>query len=260
MANQHVIDRVAAIQQMLMAVYAAGNPMSASTKGQERQQFIDNFLAHALPSIYRFGTGDATDANGNRSGQLDVVIEYPFGPTIPVGGDKPTRLYLAESVAAVVEVKSDVSGQWDEARRTARALAPVARQIGATMSFGPSPHPHRIPLFVVGYKGWKTLATVKEKLAECPEVAGILVIESGVYCSANFYSEGGPKGLWALICDLYHHVSGLQSAVTDPFSYIQPTPPVGIVNATNVFAARIDYPVSPSGITKGGIGLGIVKP
>lgn len=220
---------------MLMAGHAAGNPMSSSTKGREREQFINGFLTHALPPIYRFETGDANDANGNRSGQLDDIIEYPFAPIIPVGGDKPTRLYLAESVAAVVEVKSDVAGQWDEAKRTAQALPPIEQQFGMTMSIGRAPS-NRIPLFVIGYKGWETAATVREKLAECPAVAGILVIESGVYCSARGCLEG-PGGLWALICDLYDYMSGLQSAVTSA-----------------------SYSASPGGITSGGFDLGVVKP
>ena len=59
------------------------------------------------------GTGDATDAGGNRSGQLDVVVEYPFAPSLPLGVGT-TRLYLAEGVAAVVEVKSDAAGQTDD--------------------------------------------------------------------------------------------------------------------------------------------------
>ena len=50
--------------------------------------------------IAGFGSGDATDVAGNRSGQLDVVLEYPFAPSIPAGGK--TKLFLAEGVASVV--------------------------------------------------------------------------------------------------------------------------------------------------------------
>ena len=52
--------------------------------------------AKGLPPIYRFGTGDATDSTGNKSGQLDVVVEYPFSPSLPVVGTGQSRLYLAE--------------------------------------------------------------------------------------------------------------------------------------------------------------------
>ncbi len=98
--------------------------MSSATSGQERAAFIDQFLSQAFPSPFRFGTGDATDVVGGRSGQLDVVVEFPFMPSLPIAGGSSSRLYLAESVAAVVEVKSNVGAQWNQALHTAAQLAP----------------------------------------------------------------------------------------------------------------------------------------
>ena len=260
MANKHIIERLDGIQKVLMGVHAAGASMSASSKGQERQQFIDSFLAHALPPIYRFGTGDATDAAGNRSGQLDVVIEHPFAPTLPIGADKPTRLYLAESVAAVVEVKSDLSSQWGEAKRTAELLAPVTRTFGATISLGAGlmlggGGRQMVPLYLVGYKGWKTAATVREKLAECPNVAGILVIDGGFFCSADVEAEGA-HGLWAFICHLYHQISSVQGAATYPLSYIDPPKITGTVSTSITASPNVNYDFSTSGIATGGTGFG----
>jgi hypothetical protein len=113
MRNQFLLERLRGIQAILMGVHQSSGPLSASSKGQERQSFIDCFLSKVLPPIFRFGSGDATDAAGNKSGQLDVVIEYPFAPTLPTFAGE-TRLYLAEGVAAVVEVKSNVAAQWNE--------------------------------------------------------------------------------------------------------------------------------------------------
>src|ERR1700674_4880270 len=107
--------------------------MSSATKGVERQTFIDSFLREVFPTPFRFGSGDATDASGAKSGQLDVVIEYPFSPSLPIVGSAITRLYLAESIAAVVEVKSNVEQQWTEAVATANALRPITRTFGAQM-------------------------------------------------------------------------------------------------------------------------------
>src|SRR5438128_133215 len=137
MPNAHVLQRLTGIQAILVGVHQASSSLSASSRGQERQNFIDSFLANVLPPMYRFGTGDATDAAGRRSGQLDVVVEYPIAPSLPaVGGGSTTRLYLAECVAAVVEVKSDISSQWSEAQRTAAQLAPLRRTYGAQMVMG----------------------------------------------------------------------------------------------------------------------------
>src|SRR5262245_51945897 len=154
MPNNHVLQRLTGIQAILRGVHQAGAQMSASSRGGERQAFIDYFLENVLPPIYRFGTGDATDATGKYSGQLDIVVEYPFSPALPlsvpvIGGT--TRLYLAESIAAVIEIKSNVSAQWDEARRTAEKLAPLRRSIIPGMTMGKVPE--NIPFFIASYTG-----------------------------------------------------------------------------------------------------------
>jgi len=195
--------------------------MSAATSGEERASFIDSFLANVLPPIYRFGSGDCTDAAGSRSGQLDVVVEYPFAPSLPSVAGSPTRLYLAEGVAAVVEVKSNIAVQWQQARETAAKLAPLRRQFGSTMSMGHAPT-DEIPLFVAGYTGWKNMSTLQENLARTPNIAGALVIDSGLFaCKPEFGGvvASGPWALWGLIATLHVVTSGLQAASTDPGSY-----------------------------------------
>jgi len=225
MPNTHVANRLAGIQTILTGVHQASASMSAGTKGTERQAFIEGFLSKVLPPIYRFGTGDATDVSGNRSGQLDVVIEYPFSPSLPsvsgAASTGTTRLYLAESIASVVEVKSDISKQWSEAQKTAAGLATVRRTFGATMSMG-IPPTAEIPLFIASYTGWKTVATLQTNLAATPEVAGILVIDAGLFVSSPSYGgviATGVWALWGLIGVLHLIANGLQAASTNPFGY-----------------------------------------
>ena len=220
MPNQHVLQRLAGIQGILNGVHQAGVPMSAATKGQERAAFIDQFLSQVMPLPYRFGTGDATDAGGNRSGQLDVVVEYPFAPSLPLGVGV-SRLYLAEGVAAVVEVKSDAAGQWQEALHTANQLAAVTRAFGMAMVMGTAPTP-KIPLFVAGYTGWKQTGTLQQHLQTNSSIAGVLVINPGIFVSTAQYggiTATGPWALWGLISSLYQAVSSLQAAVNNPLSY-----------------------------------------
>ena len=52
-------------------MYQSNVSLSSSTKGTERELFVDEFLSKVLPPIYRFGTGDVTDLAGNKSGQLN---------------------------------------------------------------------------------------------------------------------------------------------------------------------------------------------
>jgi len=220
MPNEHVLARLTGIQNILMAVHQAGMPMSAATKGREREAFIDDFLTNVMPAPFRFGSGDATDATGQISGQLDVVVEYPFMPSLPVIGGTRTRLYLAESVAAVVEVKSDVASQWDEAVATARKLAALRRSFGAQMIMGHPPG-ERIPLFVAGYTGWKQVETVAERLRDGP-IHGILVIDGSIFVSSAEFrgiTATGPWALWGLICCLHEATSTLKSASPQPLDY-----------------------------------------
>ncbi len=135
MMNKYIVDRLTGIHQMLLGVHQAGKTMSSSSKGSEREAFVDHFLSKVLTPQFRFGSGDATDQEGRRSGQLDVVVEYPFVPSLPIVGAMP-RLYLAEGIAAVLEVKSDVSGQWGEVEATVSQLSPLQRKYGGGISFG----------------------------------------------------------------------------------------------------------------------------
>src|SRR5258708_486786 len=71
-------------------------------------------------------------------------------PSFPLVGTAIPRLYLAEGVAAAIEVKSDISSQWDEAITTATSVSSLQTTSGAP-----------VPFFIVGYRGWKTMDTLE---------------------------------------------------------------------------------------------------
>jgi hypothetical protein len=219
MPNQHLLDRLEGTRQLLTSVHAASAGSSSATKGTERAEFLHTFLSEALPTIYRFGTGDITDAAGHRSGQIDIAVEYPFAPNLPLQAGHP-RLYLAEGVAAAIEVKSNVSAQWQQVLLTASQLAPLRRSMGSGMSVGMPPLPF-VPLFAVGYKGWSTIEAVDQNLAAAnEELVAILVIDPGIYVSRFGVAATGSHALWAFICDLHRVTGSLQSAFPDPFAYL----------------------------------------
>jgi hypothetical protein len=221
MPNTHLLSRLEGVRQLLVSVHQASASSSSATRGTERAEFLNSFLTEALPSVYRFGSGDITDAAGHRSGQLDVVIEHPFAPNLPIQSGQP-RLYLAEGVAAVVEVKSNVGTQWPQVLHTASQLQPLQRTFGSSISMGMGPLPF-VPLFAVGYTGWATMQSLEQNLAAAPEViVGILVIDPGLYISRFGVVAQGSAALWALICDLHTITNSLQSASTDPTAYVRP--------------------------------------
>jgi hypothetical protein len=220
--NPYIYERLAGMQKILMGVHQASSPMSSAAKGSERAAFIDQFLGEVFPTMFRFGTGDATDAQGNKSGQLDVVIEYPFAPSLPAVGMAKSRLYLAEGIAAVLEIKSNVASQWDEVVSTAEKLAPLRKKLFAHSYVGTPPF-EQIPFFAVGYTGWKDIETVKEKITMTPGISGILVIDPGIFVTGDKYwgmGAVGPWALWLLISTLHVVTSSLKSASMDPFQYV----------------------------------------
>lgn len=221
--NRHVLQRLAGIQQILAGVHASGSTVSTSSRGTERETFINAFLANVFPNPFRFGHGDITDRAGNRSGQVDVVVEYPFLPSLPVTGGSGTRLYLAEGVAAAIEVKSDVSTQWKEVLSTANQLSPIRRAFGATLVMGQPPTP-QIPLFAVGYKGWQRVETVQERIRD-GAIGGVLVLDPGIFVGSGPYDgivATGPWALWGLIGCMQFALSSIQAMSSNPLGYATP--------------------------------------
>lgn len=264
--NEHVMSRVDGIRKALLSIYEANKAMSSASKGREREEFIDIFLSKALPPPYRFGTGDITDKFSNKSGQVDIVVEYPFLPSVPSLGRGEVRIYLSESVAAVVEVKSDVSNQWNEVVQTARNVRGLRRDLGgfiqdmhggsirfspsgitifgmhldgrnapqetgAAIEMGPSgvkvlgrevSSNIHIPVFVVGYTGWRSLETLK-KYVNQNLVDAILILDGdGLFASGVRFGNLeaiGPASLWAMICCLHGATKELSKISTDLLSY-----------------------------------------
>jgi hypothetical protein len=219
-ANPHVLQRLIGIQGQLVAGHKASATMSSATKGFERQEFIDKFLSQVLSTPFRFATGDATDKSGHKSGQLDVVIEFPFGPSLPIVGGATSRLFLAETVAAVIEVKSNISSQWGDAVSTGRQLSPLDRSYGAAMMMGPNLP--KIPLFVAGFGGWQQIETVEKHLTAAPEISGVLVIDPGLFVSSPQFGglkATGPWALWGLIACLHQATGFLKAVSTNPLEY-----------------------------------------
>jgi hypothetical protein len=227
--NQHIAARLAGIQSILMGAHQASSTVSTASRGLERAAFVDTFLREVLTPQFRFGQGDATDVAGNRSGQLDIVVEYPWVPSLPIVGSSSVRLYLAEGIAAVIEVKSDLAKQWEEVKQTSALLKRLERRYDSGVIFGGGmAPPKQIPLFAVGYTGWKTMETVRERLND-GIAEGILVIDSQLFASVSQFqdtTESGALSLWGLIACL-HQVTSVISSLTNnvPFNYAEPGAP-----------------------------------
>jgi hypothetical protein len=90
--SEALLQRLAGIQKSLSGLYESGGGMSTASRGREREHFIDLFPSRVLPPGYRFGSGDIIDTFGSRLGQVDVVVEFTFLPSLPALTGS-TRLY-----------------------------------------------------------------------------------------------------------------------------------------------------------------------
>ena len=197
--NPYVIQRLAAIQQALIAQRAGAVGLPSAVAGSERETFLRAYLQKVFPAHRRFSTGAITDAAGGLTGQVDIAVEFGFSPSFPMPASDE-RLLLAESVALVIEVKSDLVKQWPEVEATTRQVKLLRRDLGAVTIHGDPDPPNFIPVVAVGYRGHSTIEGLRSRIESTPEDGrpdGALVIDPG--CFAGFgMTATGPTSLFAL--------------------------------------------------------------
>jgi hypothetical protein len=148
-------ERLNAVYRQLLAAHSGNAGMATAAIGREREDFIDIFLRNCISPAVRFGTGQILDSTGLMSRQLDIVVESPFAPTIPLLGSSNVRLYLAESVHAIIEVKSDLTSQWNEVRENFESVKALkCKAIGGASLQDPRISENMV-YFAVGYTGWE---------------------------------------------------------------------------------------------------------
>jgi hypothetical protein len=92
-------------------------------RGTSREDALAGFLESQLPTRFRVTTGEAIDAKEQRTGQLDIVI-YDGNRTVPLLKEKSGDVLPAESLLAVIEVKSILTlAELVKCGRAAKAIA-----------------------------------------------------------------------------------------------------------------------------------------
>jgi hypothetical protein len=151
-------------------------------------------------------------------------VEYGMMPSFPsLTGDQ--RLLLAESVAAVIEVKSDLSKQWKEVMKTTCGVKQLQRRLGPaiTQSSTGAPSAGRtIPVYAVGYMGYGTAKRLHDCLRKTdpdsrPDAA--LVIDPGILVSPPYMAEGS-VALYGLCWLIHSRLNELVSATPNMLAYV----------------------------------------
>lgn len=185
-----------------------------SISGAEREIIQKKLLSLILPLGYRIGTGTIMDSHGNDSGQVDAVIEQPFSISFPISSEN-NRLYIASTVCAAFEIKSNLTTQRTDALDKVRKIKSLHRievKKGEVYSYDDV----NIPTFLIGYKGPKTEKKLENLFVQPRDrfyPNGILVIES-----ERFYGRSAGGG-WRIAQGKAPSILAFLACVLDSIRY-----------------------------------------
>jgi len=199
----------------------------APVTGAEREAVKKDLLSLVLPPNYRIGSGTIVDASNRETGQIDAVIEQPFSLSFPIATDT-NRLYLADTVGAAFEIKSNLSSQGTDALQKIREIRRLTRR--ATEKGEIVRHDAlRIPCFIIGYTGQSDINAVDGKFMNPRDVLapnGVLVLESAVFSgraagSGDWYeAKGKAECILAFLSCLIRSLRSGAESETDLDRYI----------------------------------------
>lgn len=188
--QQFLLHKLEGIHHSLMRAHADSANYAPSITGAEREIVNKQLLSLIIPPSYRVGTGTIIDQHKDESGQVDIVIEQPFSLSFPVSSDS-NRLYLAPSVCAAFEVKSDLSKQGDEGMEKIKKIKELHRipvKAGEHYNYDDI----SIPSFLIGFKGPDSeegIDKIYGKFSDRLIPNGILCIESGIFYGREMSSK-----------------------------------------------------------------------
>ncbi|KVX98765.1 hypothetical protein WL11_24255 [Burkholderia ubonensis] len=203
-SRQLFLKKLEDIHASLMARYNETAGFSSAISGTEREVVMKELLQRVMPSGFRIGSGSILDADGKETGQVDAVIERPFSLSFPIGSET-NRLYVADSVCAAFEIKSDLYRQGKDAKQKIERIRALHR-------FDIPDHKdkeHRvvvgdnllIPCFIVGFKGHTTEESLQENFIDPRNryaPSGVLCIDSELFYGqspgGNFHMARGKRG------------------------------------------------------------------
>lgn len=202
------------IHRNLMEAHRDSADYAPSIVGAEREIVQRNLLSLILPTGYRLGTGTILDEHGHDSGQVDAVIEQPFSISFPVSSDS-NRLYLASTVCAAFEIKSDLNAQRIEALEKIKKIKRLHR-IRVNAGEHHLYDDVSIPAFVIGYKGPTSEERLEELFVQPRDrfyPNGILVIESEL-----FYGRSAGGG-WRIAQGKAPSILAFLACIVDSITY-----------------------------------------
>lgn len=198
-------------EQLWQAFSRARAKQHRGSRGASREAAVARFLRGQLPARFGVTTGEAIDAQERRTGQLDVVI-YDRNVTAPLLAEESGDLLAAESLLAVIEVKSTLTkAEIEKCAKAARAVArlrPYGKSFIATRQAGSAADDGRCrcQFSVVAFssnlsatnwceKEWKRIkAAVATERISVEQIDRVLVLDSGILVPPSSTGRTAPDG------------------------------------------------------------------
>lgn len=212
--------------ESLMLGYKQSKKYPSTVIGSERELLIEALLKRALPSNIRYGSGVIMDSRGHKTGQVDIVLECQNSFSLPITSGKQ-RLYFADTVAAVIEVKSDLNKQKVEAFQQNHSVKKLFRK--KIREGFIDQKQYAVPSYIVTFKGAKEEIVDKWIYAECRVKrqffpTGILCLDPA--CFYAFEPDGGTiisrgnGAVFAFLCSLSNWANYNKESQFDLESYV----------------------------------------
>lgn len=213
--------------ESLMLGYKQSRKYPSTVIGNERELLIEALLKRALPSNIRYGSGVIMDSRGYRTGQVDIVLECQNSFSLPITSGKQ-RLYFADTVAAAIEVKSDLNKQKVEAFVQNHSVKKLFRK--KTKEDFIDQNEYTVPSYIIAFKGAKTETIDKWVYQECREKrqffpTGILCLEPAYFYAfepnGDIIKSSGSWAVFAFLCSLSNWADFNKESKFDVKSYFQ---------------------------------------
>lgn len=160
---------------VLLAQYERTKEQQASANiGYNRELFCNNFLSRVLPPRLMIRRGEIWDAEGRKTGQLDVVILRDDTPSLTFG---EADAFLVEGVLGVIEVKSNLTKEKLQESLTTLKRVKSLKELGGVRTLAAGPVLKRPLRCIFAYEGatWQTLLQELSK-PENNDVADLICI------------------------------------------------------------------------------------
>lgn len=219
--NPHLLKRLQSIQETLESQHANVESLPDARQGWQSKLFLAEFLNKVFPGPDRFSTGSVMDSDGNLATEVDIAVVHPNAPSFPMSGPSQDRLLMAEGVAMIIEVCSDLSTHLAAIGSTVRRIRRLRRRTDQLITPGRR-FPEQVPVVAVGYGGFQDFDRLRRRMGAISgdyRPNGALIIEPGLFEGFGIRAKGA-VALYALCMVINRSLHQMNNVAPDLGNYV----------------------------------------